>query len=243
MNQQPISLIIVVHQEADIIEPVIKEFYEKVTSKISGSEFIVCEDGSTDGTKEILRRIKDRYHLTLDMVDGKRGYINAMRDGYRQAKNPVILFSDSDGQHDPDDFWKMSPLLEKLDMIVGWKKTRLDPWYRLFLAFVFNKLIGLYFGFGLHDIDCGFRLIKRPVRDFLLTQEWRLKHCTNGELAVKAHFAGFKVSEIPVSHFSRKFGASVGLPFAKLPKIIWNILKAFPKIKQDIRAIKANVSN
>jgi len=50
----PISLIILVHQEADVIESVIKDFYEKVTSKIPNAEFIVCEDGSTDGTKEIL---------------------------------------------------------------------------------------------------------------------------------------------------------------------------------------------
>ncbi len=239
MNPQPISLIILVHQEAESIEAVVKEFYEKVTCKIPGSEFIICEDGSTDGTKDILLRMKDQYGLTLDMVEGKRGYINAMRDGYKLAKSPIIFFSDSDGQHDPNDFWQMYPLLEKSDMVVGWKKNRLDPWYRLLIAFVFNRLIGLYFGFGLHDIDCGFRLIKKPVTEFLLKQDWRLKHCTNAELAVKAHYAGFKVTEFPVSHFARKFGVSRGLPFAKLPKIVWNILKAFPKVKKDCKILEA----
>src|SRR3989344_7165373 len=170
---KPISLIIVVHQEAESIEHVVKEFYEKVTSKIPGSEFIVCEDGSTDGTKEILSKIKDAYHLTLDMREGKRGYTNAMRDGLRAAKNPVIFFSDSDGKHDPEDFWKMYESLLDYDMVVGWKKGRNDAFYRLVLTGVFNRIIGWDFGVKLHDTNCGFRLMNRKVVDFLLRQEWR----------------------------------------------------------------------
>ena len=228
---KPISLIIVVHQEAESIEHVVKEFYEKVTSKIPGSEFIVCEDGSTDGTKEILSKIKDTYHLTLDMREGKRGYTNAMRDGLRAAKNPVIFFSDSDGQHDPADFWKMYEGLSDYDMVLGWKKDRNDAFYRLMLTRVFNKLIGLYFGVRLHDTNCGFRLMNRKVVDFLLRQDWLLQYCNNAELTVKAVRGGFGVTEVPVSHFQRKYGISRGLPIKKLPKIIVHILRNFPKIK------------
>ena len=228
---KPISLIIVVHQEAESIEHVVKEFYEKVTSKIPGSEFIVCEDGSTDGTKEILSKIKDTYHLTLDMREGKRGYTNAMRDGIGAAKNPVIFFSDSDGQHDPEDFWKMYESLLDYDMVVGWKKGRNDAFYRLVLTGVFNRIIGWYFGVKLHDTNCGFRLMNRKVVDFLLRQDWLLQYCNNAELTVKAVRGGFRVTEIPVSHFQRRYGVSRGLPIKKLPKIIIHILRNFPKIK------------
>lgn len=231
---QPISLVLVVHQEAESIKEVIQEFYEKVTSKIPGSECIVCEDGSTDGTKDILRDIKDTYHLTLDMREGKRGYTNAMRDGLKAAKNPVIFFSDSDGQHDPDDFWKMCEKLATYDMVVGWKKDRKDALYRLVLTDVFNLLLRRYFKVHLHDANCGFRLIKRPLVDFLLTQEWRLRYCNNAEISVKAVYGGFKVAEVPVSHFPRRFGISRGLPVKKLPKIIVHILKNFWFIKKTL---------
>lgn len=235
---KPISLILVVHQEAETIERVIKDFYEKVISKIHGSQFIICEDGSTDGTKEILARLKERYQLTLDMRQEKRGYTRAMRDGFRLAKNPIIFFSDSDGQHEPNDFWRMYPLLEQSDVVIGWKIKRRDVWYRLLMTYVFNRLIGLYFKVKLHDIDCGFRLIKKEAIGFILDQPWRLKHCVNAELTVKIQSAGFRVTEIPISHFSREAGDSRGLPLKKLPKIVFHILKEFPHVKQDMRKFK-----
>lgn len=242
---KPISLILVVHQEVETIERVIKDFYRKVISKIPNSQFIICEDGSTDGTKEILAQMKNRYHLTLDVCQEKRGYTQAMRDGFRLAKNPVIFFSDSDGQHEPNDFWKMYPLLEDFDMVIGWKIKRFDAWYRLLMTYIFNKLISFYFKVKLHDIDCGFRLIKKEAIDFILDQNWRLKDCVNTELTVKIHAAGFKVAELPVTHFSRQAGDSRGLPVQKLPKIIFHILKEFPHIRHDMRKLnkKDNIMN
>ncbi len=234
---KPISLILIVHQEAKTIERVIKDFYKKVISKIPGSQFIICEDGSRDGTKEILARLKNRYHLTLDMREEKRGYTRAMRDGFRLAKNSVIFFSDSDGQHEPNDFWQMYPFLQSADMVVGWKIARQDPKYRLLMTYIFNKLIGFYFNVHLHDIDCGFRLIKKDVINFLLAQQWRLKHCVNAELTVKVQSAGFRVAEFPVSHFSRQDSLSRGLPLKKLPEIILHILKNIPGIKQDLQSL------
>lgn len=238
MDIKPISLIILVHQEADIIESVIKEFYEKIISKIPESEFIVCEDGSTDGTKEILKNIKETYNLTLNMGNSKKGYTQAMKEAFRMTKNPVIFFSDSDGQHDPDDFWKMFPLLETNDMVIGWKRNRKDAWFRLLITKVFNSIIRYYFRVKIHDIDCGFRLVKKEVIEFILEQEWRLKHCVNAELTVKVDKAGYKVTEVPVSHFPRKTGDSRGLPVNKLPNIIMHILKRFPEIKNDIKHYK-----
>lgn len=235
---KPISLILVVHQEAGTVGRVIKDFYGKVISKIPGSQFIICEDGSTDGTKEILTGLKKRYHLTLDIHKEKRGYMRAMRDGFRLARNPVIFFSDSDGQHEPDDFWRMYQLLSQSDMVVGWKTKRRDAWYRLLMTYVFNKLINLYFGVNLHDIDCGFRLIKKEAVKFILDQPWRLTHCVNAELTVKIKSAGFKVAELPITHYRREIGESRGLPFKKLPEIVFHILKEFPLIKQDIRKVE-----
>ncbi|MBI4049946.1 MAG: glycosyltransferase family 2 protein [Candidatus Doudnabacteria bacterium] len=236
---KPISLILVVHQEAETLERVITDFYGKVIAKIPGSEFIICEDGSTDGTKEILTRLRGPYGLTLDMREGKRGYTRAMRDGFALAKNPVIFFSDSDGQHDPNDFWKMYPLLESADMVIGWKTDRKDVWYRLLLTRVFNFLIRVYFRSRLHDINCGFRLMKKAVVDFILQKEWRLRHCINAEFTVKAAAAGFKITETPVAHSWRAVGESRGLPVKKLPQAVWHILREFPRIKRDAKVIRS----
>jgi len=234
-NVKPISLIMLVHQEVESIEKVIKEYHKEVVSKIPNSQFILCEDGSTDGTKEVLLKLKDEYNLTLDMKEGKRGYTNAMKDGFRLAKNPIIFFSDSDGQHDPHDFWSLYKALDNHDMAIGWKKNRKDARYRLLMTYVFNKLMALYFKVRVHDIDCGFRVFKKEISDFYLKQDWRLKHCVNAELTARAQWAGFKITEKPVSHFDREFGESRGLPVKKLPQIIFHILKELINVKKDLK--------
>jgi len=232
---EPISAIILVHQEAGVIEQVVRDIYEKVVSKIPGSEFIVCEDGSTDGTKEILERCKDRYALTLHMGDARRGYTLAMREAFALAKNPVIFFSDSDGQHDPDDFWKLYPFLASHDMVVGWKRNRRDGFLRQCLTVGYNAVLRAYFGMRLHDIDCGFRVMKKDVVEKLLKRPWRLKHCISSELTVRAVYLGFSVAEQPVVHLPRTHGESRGLPLAKLPNIIMHILRTLPLIKREAR--------
>lgn len=229
-----VSLIILVHQEAEVIERVVAGYYDAVIAKIPGSEFIVCEDGSTDGTKDILKRIEGRYHLTLHMGNVRKGYTRAKRDAFAMAKNPVIFFSDSDGQHNPEDFWKLYRMLDKYDMVIGWKQNRKDGLTRLFITKGYNLLIGLYFGIWLHDIDCGFRVMKKEVVDYLLTKPWRMAYCVSSELAVKARYAGFRVGETKVSHFRRQSGSSRALPFLKIPGIIVGIIKKFPAIRRDI---------
>jgi glycosyltransferase involved in cell wall biosynthesis len=234
----PISLVILVHQEADLIESVISDFYQKVVSKIPGSEFIVCEDGSTDGTKEILERIKFKYNLTLYMGNERRGYTLALREALSKATKPIIFFSDSDGQHDPDDFWIMLNKLGENDEVVGYKQARKDGFIRLVTTKIFNKIFNLYFKIPLHDINCGFRVMKKSLVDYLLRQPWYLKYCINAELTARSIYAGFKIVETPVKHFARIGGVSRGLPMNKLPNVVGHILKMLPKIKKEISLTK-----
>ena len=231
---KPISLILLVHQEAATIEEAIADFYYKVISKIPGSEFIVCEDGSTDGTKEILERIRGEYGLSLHLGSERLGYTRAMHKAFALAQNDIVFYSDSDGQHDPNDFWKMYPLMDTYDIVVGWKRERQDGIVRNSISKVYSKIIAWYFGVRLHDIDCGFRLMKKEVVNFFLSQNWILEHCVNSELTIKAYHKGFKVTEVPVTHLSRKSGKSRAVPTTKLPYIIVHILKRFGKIKKDV---------
>lgn len=236
--QEPVSLIILVHQEAEVIEKVVENFYTEIISKIPGSEFIVCEDGSTDGTKEILLNIQKTYNLTLNMKNEKMGYNKALREAFGLAKNNLIFFSDSDGQHNPKDFWEMYKIINDYDMVIGWKKHRKDSWFRLLTTKIFNKIINIFFNIKLHDSNCGFRLIKKDLVNFLLTQEWKLDHCISAELTIKAASAGYKLTEIPITHYSRLFGDSRGLPIKKLPQIVFHIIKTVFQIHKDINLTK-----
>lgn len=238
MPVKPISLILLVHQEADIIEGVIQNFHEQVISRIPNSEFIVFEDGSTDGTKTILKNIKEKYGLRLNLEEKRRGYTTAMREAFASASKEIIFFSDSDGQHDPSNFWLLYPMLNNYDAVIGWKQQRRDGMMRNTLSTIYNWLISILFRIHLHDIDCGFRLMTKQVVNVLLASQWRLQYCIGSELVIKAASYGFKITEVPIQHRERQFGASRGLPTKKLPRIVIKILRGLMDIKRDLRSLR-----
>ena len=234
-NKLSVSIVILAHNEADIIENVVKEFYKKIITKIPKSELIVAEDGSTDGTKEILRNLSKSMRQ-LKWLEGKKklGYVSAFKKAMLAPKNELILFCDCSGKHDPNDFWKMLDLIDTNDMVIGYKEKRQDPIYRIYLAKIFNLLVRLYFKVPFNDIDCPLRLIRKTPMKKIFKQKWVEESLINFELTLRFYFSGFKVTEVPVKHFKRLNGESRGLPLKKIPKVIIKVLKNFPKLKNEL---------
>jgi len=230
METKTISLIIPVHNEVDVIEKVVKNYYKEVISKIPGSEFIVAEDGSTDGTKEVLKRLAKELPITVVSSNERKGYSKAVWDALKLPKNEIIFFSDSDDQHSPRDFWKLMPFIDDFDIVTGYKYPRSDKAFRLFISQVMNMLNFFIFGFFLRDINSGFKLFRRKALNALLENYEGLDFIST-ELLIKAFLMNIKVTEVAVLHFERKFGESRGLPTSKLPEKILKLLVGLMKIK------------
>lgn len=241
MKTKKISLIIPVHNEVDIIEEVIRNYYKEVISKIPGSEFIVAEDGSSDGTKEVLRKIAKELPITLVSSAQKKGYSKAAWDAFKLARNEVIFFSDSDGQHSPGDFWKMIPFIEDFEVINGYKFPRQDTRMRRFISSAMNLIVWALFGIKLRDINCGFRVIRKEVIDDIL-KDGIISDFISTELIIRIHKKRYKIVEIPIRHYSRPYGDSHWLTNKKLPKIISKLLLNFLRIKMEfiVSDIKRN---
>lgn len=232
-----VSLVLLVHNEADVVEGVIREFHTKVASKIPGSEIVVAEDGSTDGTKDILRRLCDEIpEMRLEEGEEKRGYVNAFRTAMALTNHDLILFCDASGKHDPDDFWPMYEQIADCDMIVGYKTNRQDPFYRIVLTKVFNFCVNRYFDVSFRDIDCPFRLIRKEAYRKVDEVPWIQAALINFEVTVRMVKMGFRVKEVPVKHFARKNGTSRGLPLKTIPKVVLETLSNFPAIRRSIVA-------
>ena len=234
-KQNPVSVVILAHNEVKIIESVIKDFYENIILKIPNSELIIGEDGSTDGTKEILKHLTKKLSK-LKWLEGKKklGYVNAYKKAMLFPKNDLILFCDCSGKHDPKDFWVMNRFIDYNDMVIGYKKSRQDPIYRIIIGKVFNLLVRFYFKVPFKDIDCPMRLIKKKPLTEVFKEEWIEDSLVNFELTLRFYFSGFKIHEIPVKHFKRINGSSRGLPLKKIPSVIIKVLKNFPKLKHEL---------
>jgi hypothetical protein len=172
--------------------------------------------------------------LVLLVTSQKRGYAKSLLSALRKAKGKLIFYADAGGKHDPKDFWKLHKKVKTYDMVSGYKKNRKDPWYRLFLAWGLNISVNWYFNVKCKDIDSGFKLMRKNVRDKILSQHFVLKNNISLEIMLKAIYNGFNLIEVPVIHYGRKFGKSRGIPLIKIPRIVVSLVLTYPKLKANL---------
>jgi glycosyltransferase involved in cell wall biosynthesis len=236
LKEKSVSIVMLVYNEAEIIEGVIRECYEKVAKRLPNCEFIVAEDGSTDGTKEILSRLKEEIPIRLVSGSTRKGYVRAYRDAMALPENEIIFFTDSSGKQDPDDFWNLFPFTDSYDIVSGYKKKRKDPMYRIAITKIFNSLVSVYYGIRVRDIDSGFKLIARKAVQDILKYDWIATDLISFETTVRMLYKGYSFIEVPITHKSRQNGPSRGLPAKKIPKVVFRILRNFPEIKRQARS-------
>ena len=104
-----ISIVLPIHNERDNLEKLISSWNSTLNSEKVDHEFILVEDGSTDGTKELILKLEKEYPITNLSQSKKRGYSQAVIDGIYSAKKDYILCTDSDNQI------KVSSLVENLN--------------------------------------------------------------------------------------------------------------------------------
>lgn len=237
-KKETISLVIPVYNEHEVIEKVINDFYTKVISKLPSSEFIIAEDGSNDGTKDILKKVSEEIPITLIMGENRKGYTKAVKDALKLPKTDLIFFSDSDGQQEPDDLWLLLENIKDNDIVVGYKYPRNDPFLRVLISKIYQVVNFILFGIKLHDINCGYRLIRRNVIDDILEDINLLPNFVSSEFILRAYLKGYRIKEVPVRHYPREFGESRGLPWKKIPIEVLKLLSGLFKLKFEFTGKK-----
>jgi glycosyltransferase involved in cell wall biosynthesis len=237
----PVSVIINVFNEAGTIEQEIREIHAEVIQKLPGSELIVAEDGSKDGTKEILARLKSELGIIHSTSAERKGYAKAFRDAVMLAKNPYVFFSDTGGKQDFADFWKLYPHCDQFGIVSGYRAARRDQLYRRLMTWTYNFLLRVYFKVNFRDADAGFRIYQIAVIRKIVNEPWVNRHLISSELALRAVYSGFEIKEVPVLYRQRA-GVSRGLPPGKIPKVIVSVLKNFSQLKKILTAPGYRVS-
>lgn len=168
-------------------------------------EIIFVDDGSTDDSWAVIEQL----HLESDTVRGVRlranfGKAMALTAGFARARGRLVFMMDADLQDDPQDIAKFIEAIESgLDVVVGWKVNRLDPANRKVLSRIFNGTVGMVTGVRLHDMNCGFKCFRREVIQSIPIYGDLFRF-----IPVLAHWQGFGVGEVPVTHHARKHGRS-----------------------------------
>ena len=191
--------------EEDNVAPIVEEALTVLPRFADDLEITVVDDGSSDRTGSIADELARKDPRVRVIHHGtRRGYGGAVRSGLVAATKPWIFFTDGDRQFKLEDFALLVAATDGADAVVGFRKKRADPMRRLFLAWVYNRLIRLLFGGGWRDVDCAFKLFRREV--FVQVPLERVR--SNGaffspELLITLRRAGVRVRQVGVRHFPR----------------------------------------
>ena len=161
-----LSIVLPVFNEANSIEFVLREWQKELIKHKISYDFLICEDGSTDGTKEILLKVKRKYHPIMNQRRERRGYTRAVLDGLKSAHSRFVLCIDSDGQCDPVDFAKFWKKRHQADVLIGRRVKRADTFNRKFISFWFRLVFRYLFPSTIHD----------PSAPFVLFQQEKIKN-------------------------------------------------------------------
>lgn len=202
-----ISIIFPVCNESFIIEQTIRNYIAEFQGRVPDFEVIVAEDGSTDDTKAVLERLAEELPIKVVSSDERKGYQRGVIDALKHATKPWVFVVDSDYQFAAIDFWRLEPRRRTDDIILGIKCPRRDPFYRVWLSWIFNFILRFLFRVPYRDMDTGFRLMRRSVVEEIVPQLCHLSTFT-AEFVVRAHYAGHGIREVPVHHYARKIGST-----------------------------------
>jgi glycosyltransferase involved in cell wall biosynthesis len=236
LPKTPVSVLMPVCNEIDIIEDVVQEWHDQVIRHFPSGSELLFDDCSTDGTKEKLAELKKSLPY-IRVIDSPRdGFFNSAMRLYKESRNPLVFFTDSDGQYVPAEIWALTPLLESADLVHGAKSNRQDPLYRLAASGVFNRIVRGLFGTAHRDVNSAFRFVKRPVLDALLPKIRHLTTLLNAELLLRAEKEQFRIQSIPVAHRERKYGKSRGLPPKRFVSECVGAYKGLKALKKEYEA-------
>jgi glycosyltransferase involved in cell wall biosynthesis len=229
-----LQVLLPVHNEAESITATIEDIYNEISGKVN-MQFIICEDGSRDNTREILTGLSRQYPMTLIMSKERKGYSKAVQDGMLAMNAPFLLCLDSDGQCDPKDFWKFWELRDKFDVLVGWRVRRADTVIRKALSRFFYMFYKMLFHAPIHDPSCPFLLAKKDMILRLAPELGLMKQGFWWEFTARAYRRGYTMQEIPVNHKLRSAGTTQVYKFRKMPGIFMHHFIALFSIWRQTR--------
>jgi glycosyltransferase involved in cell wall biosynthesis len=202
-----LSVVICVYNESGNIGPLLEETVQAVSRLGRSYEIVVVDDGSGDGTRDDLRKLRERFaELRVVLFRRNFGQTAALAAGIKHAKGDVVVTMDGDGENDPADIPRMLEKLEPgIDMVCGW---RVERWKGAFLSRrlpseAANRIISTTTRVQLHDYGCTLKAFRG-----WLAHEIELYGEMHRFVPAIAADRGAKIVEIPVAYRTRRFGSS-----------------------------------
>jgi len=180
---------------------------EAILNQLAGEtyEIIIAEDGSSDGTDQVARKLAEQRDKVFHLhSDNRLGRGLALKNALRRAKGSKLVYMDADLATNPKCLHDLVISLEQADMVIGsryMQGSRVKrPSIRNLASVTYNFLVRLIFRDGVSDHQCGFKAFRRALLDDILDSVISHDWSWDTEIIIRAKRKGYAVLEIPVEH-------------------------------------------
>jgi glycosyltransferase involved in cell wall biosynthesis len=201
-----LSVIMPVYNEIETLE----EIVNRVQSVGLAEEIIIVDDGSVDGTREILKHLEQLPQIRIIMHEVNQGKGAAVVTGMRAAQGDVIVIQDADLEYDPNDYQKLLQPIEagQADVVYGSRFAEKNNKRPLFLNWMANKILtyatNLLYGASLTDMETCYKVFRRELVTDMTIHARRFEF--EPEFTSKLLKQNVRILEVPISFNPRGYG-------------------------------------
>ncbi|HSM13215.1 MAG TPA: glycosyltransferase family 2 protein [Thermoanaerobaculia bacterium] len=227
-----LSIVIPAFNERATVEALLRRVASAALPDGVEREILVVDDGSTDGTRELLREIAARGEPAIRLIEQpeNRGKGAALRRGFQEARGEIVLIQDADLEYDPRDYEKLlAPIVEgRADVVYGSRFMGGAPhrvlyfWHSVGNGFL-TVLSNMFTNLNLTDMETCYKAFRREVIQSIEIEEDRFGF--EPEITAKVAKRGLRVYEVGISYYGRTYAEGKKIGYKDGFRAIYCILK------------------
>ena len=225
IDDMKLSVIMPVYNEIQTLEAIVKQVMD--TGIIE--EIVMVDDGSTDGTRDLMKQWDDSSVVRVILHEENRGKGSAVRTGFENAKGNVFIIQDADLEYDPRDYKDVvGPIVEgRADVVYGSRflgkpARKMNFWHRVG-NFVLTMLTNLLYNLDLSDMETCYKCFRADVVKGIPLRSRRFDF--EPEVTAKVAKRGYRIVEVAISYYGRDFDEGKKITGWDALPAIWTLIK------------------
>ena len=220
-----LSVIIPVYNEVESIQEILK----RVGATRMASEIVVVDDGSKDGTRDVLKKLNGKSKVRVILHEKNQGKGAAVRTGLNHATGDVLLIQDADLEYDPRDYGALLKPIEEgiADVVYGSRFLGGPRRVVMFWHMIANRMLtfmtNVLYDTILTDMETGYKVFRRHVTDGMPIRSRRFDF--EPEFTAKVLKRHFRIYEVPISFNPRDYSEGKKIGLADAFEAVWTLIK------------------